>query len=243
MAAKPYGREHALALLEPTGLQGEWTVDDKGLWPKAEFKQLHAWGLRHEYELAAWKPASVYADASDAPDLIKTPALPFPFDGSDLAAFMLAGFGCLLADFYGDWTSGPDEFQLSRIDPGNNFAKRAVKEAFDAYRKAVEKVGGRDSELDRRASEACEAYSEARDEALVRHDTQAVAYPSPGDSDERRREMNAEYTRRIALVNAELVALDEERDRESIDPGKERWELCSKVLARTELLEKLNEGW
>ncbi|WP_119157542.1 phospholipase D-like domain-containing anti-phage protein [Caldimonas tepidiphila] len=31
--------------------------------------------------------------------------------------------------------------------------------------------------------------------------------------------------------------------RDSVDPGKERWELCSKVLAKTELLERLNEGW
>jgi superfamily II DNA or RNA helicase len=30
---------------------------------------------------------------------------------------------------------------------------------------------------------------------------------------------------------------------ESIIPEKERWELCSKVLARTELIEKLSEGW
>lgn len=31
--------------------------------------------------------------------------------------------------------------------------------------------------------------------------------------------------------------------RESIDPGKERWELCSKVLSRSELLDRLNDGW
>lgn len=30
---------------------------------------------------------------------------------------------------------------------------------------------------------------------------------------------------------------------DSIDPGKERWELCSKVLSRNELLERLNDGW
>ena len=30
---------------------------------------------------------------------------------------------------------------------------------------------------------------------------------------------------------------------ESIIPEKERWELCSRVLARTELIEKLSEGW
>jgi superfamily II DNA or RNA helicase len=30
---------------------------------------------------------------------------------------------------------------------------------------------------------------------------------------------------------------------ESISPEKERWELCSRVLAKTELLERLSEGW
>ena len=33
------------------------------------------------------------------------------------------------------------------------------------------------------------------------------------------------------------------QSRDSVLPEKERWELCSKVLAKTELLEKLSEGW
>lgn len=33
------------------------------------------------------------------------------------------------------------------------------------------------------------------------------------------------------------------QSRENIRPEKERWELCSKVLARSELLERLSEGW
>jgi len=33
------------------------------------------------------------------------------------------------------------------------------------------------------------------------------------------------------------------QSKDSIDPSKERWELCTKVLAKTELLKKLNEGW
>lgn len=31
--------------------------------------------------------------------------------------------------------------------------------------------------------------------------------------------------------------------RDSIDPGKDRWELCTKVLSRSELLGLLNDGW
>lgn len=213
MTVKPYGREHALALLEPSSIAGEWAVDERGLWPPEINEHLWRWGMHAEYEVVAWKPASVLADASDAPDLTKTPALPFPFDGRDLAAFMLAGYGCMVADFYGEWTSGPDAHQLSRIDPGNNFAKRAVKEAFDAYRSAVGRVGGRDLELNRRACESCAAYTAARSEALLRHCVSEVPQQQPGDSDTRRMELDAEYTRRIALVNADLAEQEAEMNR------------------------------
>lgn len=210
MTVKPYDREHAMALLEPSGYTDEWTIDDRGVWPHEHHKLLHASGMDSHYQLAWWKPASVFADAPDAPDLSKTPALPFPFDGRDLAAFMLTGYGCLVAEFYGDWESGPGAHKLSRIDPDNNFAKRAVIEAFDAYRNAVGRVGRLDLELYRRSCESCEAYCAARSEAIERHDTQAVAHPKPDDSDDRRREMEAEYTRRMALINAELEAQDAE---------------------------------
>ena len=53
-------------------------------------------------------------------------------------------------------------------------------------------------------------------------------------------ELDKYIERRQAAKNAFELRY---QTRESIDPGKERWELCSKVLARTELLEKLNEGW
>lgn len=210
MTVKPYGREHAMALLEPSGYTDDWTIDDRGIWPHARHKMLHTWGMDTDYQMASWKPASVFADAPDAPDLSKTPALPFPFDGRDLAAFMLTGYGCLVADFYGEWASGPGAHKLSRIDPDNNFAKRALTEAFDAYRNAVGRVGELDLELYRQRGESCEAYSEARDEAIERHDTHAVAHPKPTDGDDRRREMDAEYTRRMALVNAELEAQEAE---------------------------------
>ena len=31
--------------------------------------------------------------------------------------------------------------------------------------------------------------------------------------------------------------------RETIDPDKNRWELCSRVLARKDVVEKLSESW
>jgi hypothetical protein len=239
MTVKPYGREHALALLEPSGMTNEWTTDDRGVWPHERHEHLWRWGMPDEFEVTAWKPAVVFAQDPDAPDLTNTPALPFPFDGRDLAAFMLAGYGCMVADFYGDWASGPEAHQLSRIDPGNNFAKRAVKEAFDAYRNTVGIVGGRDLELYRQACESCEAYTAASREAIARHDTAEVAHPQPDDSDDRRRAMDAEYTRRMTLVNAELEVQETEMTRiQAEDKAAEQKWLRAMV---TELLKPATE--
>jgi len=33
------------------------------------------------------------------------------------------------------------------------------------------------------------------------------------------------------------------RYKETIDPDKNRWELCSRVLARKDVVEKLSESW
>jgi len=79
----------------------------------------------------------VFQDDQNAPDCKDTPALPFPFDARDLAAFMLDGVGAFVADYYGDWEDGPETESLNDIDPSNNYARRAVREAFDAYRQAV----------------------------------------------------------------------------------------------------------
>ena len=87
----------------------------------------------------------VFQDDQNAPDCKDTPALPFPFDARDLAAFMLDGVGAFVADYYGDWEDGPETESLNDIDPSNNYARRAVREAFDAYRQAVKSVGEPDN--------------------------------------------------------------------------------------------------
>lgn len=53
-------------------------------------------------------------------------------------------------------------------------------------------------------------------------------------------ELDKYIDRRNAAKNAFELRY---QTRENIDPGKERWETCSKVLSRSELLFKLNEGW
>ncbi|MFZ7338269.1 helicase-related protein, partial [Comamonas jiangduensis] len=53
-------------------------------------------------------------------------------------------------------------------------------------------------------------------------------------------ELDKYIERRQAAKNAFEIRY---QTRDSVDPVKERWELCSRVLARVELLERLNEGW
>lgn len=53
-------------------------------------------------------------------------------------------------------------------------------------------------------------------------------------------ELDKYIDRRQAAKNAFEIRY---QTRESLDLGKERWDLCSKVLSRTNLLEILSEGW
>ena len=144
--SKPYNRGHADALLAPCGEVSPWRIDDRGVWPAySDYEEAKRLGLKSEHKLQSWKPVTAFQDDQNAPDCKDTPALPFPFDARDLAAFMLDGVGAFVADYYGDWEDGPETESLNDIDPSNNYARRAVREAFDAYRQAVKSVGEPDN--------------------------------------------------------------------------------------------------
>ena len=167
--SKPYNRGHADALLAPCGEVAPWRIDDRGVWPAhSDYKDAKRLGLESEHELLSWKPVMVFQDDQNAPDCKDTPALPFPFDARDLAAFMLDGVGAFVAD-YGDWEDGPETERLNDIDPSNNYARRAVREAFDAYRLAIEKVGKYDMDALARRDAAHTAYwKSSNDKALLK---------------------------------------------------------------------------
>ena len=145
-ASKPYSKEHAEALLLPCDEGSRWVIDERGVWPAVmDYGEGKRLGLLPEYKVLSWKPVMAFQDDQNAPDCKDTPALPFPFDARDLAAFMLDGVGAFVADYYGDWEDGPETECLNDIDPSNNYARRAVREAFDAYRQAVKSVGEQDN--------------------------------------------------------------------------------------------------
>jgi hypothetical protein len=210
MTVKPYTKKHAEALIDAYG-ERRWNISEEGLSPKTEpIAWYRAHGLIEECKEQSWTPVKVFEGEDDAPDIAATPALPFPFDERDLAAFMLGGLGYFLAEFYGGLGDEIDEHALDRIDPAQNYARRAVRGAFAAYREAVERVGQPDRELAARMYEAHAAYRKARTDAMGRHSLSAVPQAMAGDSDERRRELNAEYQRRLALVEGEVSALGTE---------------------------------
>ena len=156
MEAK-YNLKHAKEILEPCGLLGEnqrgkyLRIKKRGVMPAIKRDLL----LLNETEGLRWRPARQLQLLPGAPEVKDTPMLPNPFTARELAAFMLEGAGALVADFYGESDDGPDPESLRAIDPDSK-ARRAVTEAFTAYRLAIEKVGKYDMDA---LAQGCSAYS------------------------------------------------------------------------------------
>jgi hypothetical protein len=158
---KLYRREHAEALLEPCNGDGvRWTIDDHGVWPAVDFKECKRQALDAEYVALSWKPVKVFENDPEAPDGTNTPGLPFPFSGADLAAFFLGGVGVFAAEFYGEWADGPDQDAINEIDPGNNYARQAVRDAYEAYRAAKALVGALNMDAQAKYDKAHKEYRE-----------------------------------------------------------------------------------
>ncbi len=163
MLAKPFNRSVAESLLSPTGTNNHWVIDDRGIWPKVEWNPALGTGSRINFEFDSWRPAVMFANDSLPKALGDLPALPFPFDAKDLASFMLYGFGALVGDHYGDWENGPNPERIDDLYP-LDFSRRAVKEAFEAYREAQRIVDPYPLELDAKAERARKAWSDVDSE-------------------------------------------------------------------------------
>lgn len=214
---KPYKRSHVEALLHPFDNSSPWLVDDRGVWPAADFKESDKLDLIPEYEVLSWKPVMVFKNDHDAPDCKSTPALAFPFNAGDLAAFMLEGLGDVVAKHYGDWEDGPNEDVLSELDPGDNHAREALYKAFNAYREALKKVGARPVELHESARILLNRYTEARSAAFERERVFEVPHAQGSDSLESRAKLHDEYQRRKMLALEPLKELDEKVQRAQAD--------------------------
>lgn len=171
MLAKPFNRSVAESLLRPTGINNCWVIDDRGIWPKAEWNPALGTGNRIDFEFDSWRPAVMFATDSLPQAPGDLPVLPFPFDAKDLASFMLYGFGALVVDHYGDWENGPNPERIDDLNP-LDFSRRAVKESFEAYREALKIVGPYPLELDAKAERARKAWNDA--DSATDKETKAV---------------------------------------------------------------------
>lgn len=163
MLAKPFNRSVAESLLRPTGINNCWVIDDRGIWPKAEWNPALGTGNRIDFEFDSWRPAVMFATDSLPKAPGDLPLLPFLFDAKDLASFMLYGFGAFVADHYGDWENGPNPERIDDLNP-LDFSRRAVTESFEAYREALKIVGPYPLELDAKARRASKAWNDADSE-------------------------------------------------------------------------------
>ncbi|MGJ7529187.1 hypothetical protein [Variovorax sp. GB1P17] len=97
-----------------------------------------------------WSPACE-VDGPNAPNPLVVPSLPFPFDASELAAFMVDGVGAHLGAHFGPWEDGPDAHLVDELGDMATRAKQALREAYTAYRRAAEIVGPRPKDLEWKA--------------------------------------------------------------------------------------------
>jgi hypothetical protein len=200
-----FKRKHAKEILTPGGVDRYTALDKRGVWPKVH-RDL---SMQAETDLLRWRPARLLQGEPGAPEAADTPMLPFPFTAVELAAFMLAGVGALVADFYGDWNDGPDPDKLKAMDPDSR-ARTAIVQAFKAYRDAQRIVGDqplvRQGDVDRLRK----AYREANQKANAR---EGVADAIPGTDDSKSRRSRAEAS--TAELKSKLDAATAQAQAES----------------------------
>lgn len=148
-------KRRAKRLLRHSDADGYFRIDDRGVWPVEDESVVYRGdGDRigeqsPESVFGQWRPARVLAAKGYEIDPADTPALPFPFDAKELAAFMVNGMGAFVAEWYcdGDWDNGLSIEVLERSLPvDESWLRQTVREAIEAYRVAKEAIGCPDGE-------------------------------------------------------------------------------------------------
>ena len=172
-----YNIRHAREILKSRTPAGYLLFNDNGVWPGEAVKEAanEQDDEQDEAEFLRWRPADHLQHLPDATEPASTPMLPNPFNARELAAFMLGGIGVRVRCEYGEWVDGPSKQSLKRIDR-QSYARRAVTEAFDAYRLAIERVGKSDADALARRDAAHTAYWKSNnDKALLKAFDEAQA--------------------------------------------------------------------
>jgi hypothetical protein len=185
-----------------------------GVWPIGESER--EWDIAGA-DFQSWKPARAQAKTAGNPRTKNIPALPFPFTERQLAAFMLYGMGAMVADYYGEWESGPNQERLELLSGDDDGPQAAILGAYAAYKAAAEKVGSRHLELNAKSDSARIMYNEAMSAALEREQVSDAPDVSNG--------VNLEYQRRLARAKDSVKELDDERERtwSEWDTANQNW--------------------
>ncbi len=160
-----YGRKVFEQLYELC--MGEW-MKEQGK-PVIQMRDDGAYAEQVDSETLDWTPSCDLMEPGSA-DPLTGPLIPFPFTASQLAAFMLDGWGYFMQEKCGDWTEGPIESILERIRVRVRGGKveEALRGAYDAYREAERVVGKLDPILQARTKQLETDYKKAEQAAAER---------------------------------------------------------------------------
>ncbi|MDP3422310.1 MAG: hypothetical protein Q8S32_00945 [Burkholderiaceae bacterium] len=181
---------------------GDWaTSDDDGIRIKPDIESGDC------TQILSWTPACEMEGWPDAPDALTHPSLPYPFNAKELAAFLLAGVGAFVGEYYGDFSDGPDEDGLRALGIKAGHAREALRQAYAEIRRAIEQVGEIDQQLQQKASHLRSQFADANDEANTRE-----GIWEPGISDEEYRVRRARASQSVKELEVEMESVGRSAD-------------------------------
>ena len=144
------------AIVRPlaSSLAGKIRIDERGVWIESA---MAAGSTVEEENVLLWHPRiEVWEPGMPSPD--EVPSLPFPFTPAQLAAYMVAGCGYWLQEFYGDLEDCLEDDALNRLGDRGVVAKAALTAAYEAYRIADSAVVRQDRRLWKRCRVLCKWF-------------------------------------------------------------------------------------
>lgn len=190
---------------------GEWaTSDDDGIRIKPDIESGNC------TQILSSTPACEMEGWPDAPDALTHPSLPYPFTAKELAAFLLAGAGSMVAEYYGDFSDGPDENNLQALGIKAGHARDALRQAYTEIRRAIAEVGEVDQQLQQKAHALRHQFDEANNEANRREGLweakKVEGFWVPGISEDERRVRRERARQSVEELKVEMDSVGRDAD-------------------------------
>ena len=193
---KAVGEMIALRFIE------DWaTSDDDGIRVKPGVEE------NDPAQVLSWTPACEMEGWPDSQEASTYPALPYPFTAKELAAFLLAGAGSMVAEYYGDFSDGPDEDNLQALGIKAGHARDALRQAYTEIRLAIAEVGEVDQQLQQKAQALRHQFNDANLEANRRE-----GLWEPGISEDERRVRRERARQSVEELKMEMDSVGRDAD-------------------------------